>query len=918
MSRFDRMERPAPAHEPIYLIDGYGVLFRSYFAMVRKPLTNYQEQNVSALIGLINTLRKVIRNSESPYLAVCLDPGGKTFRHERYPEYKAGRNEVPEDLIRQLRWTEDLLGHWGLPTFRCPGYEADDLIATVAKWASSERRDCYILSSDKDLLQLVDGFVKILKPEKNDFTALGTSEVYQNWSVYPEQIRDYLALVGDSSDNVPGVKGIGPKGAVSLLAEYPNLEAVYQNLSSVRPESLRKKLEQGRESAFLSYELIGLCAEVPMSRSWPDYAFEPKLENPELSAFLSEIGLPKLAREFSPSLVLQEVPADDAGDVPVADAAPGALPKTGADYECVRTEDRLAAWCAEIAEKKLVALDCETTGLDEISDRVIGISLATAPGRACYIPLEAPDETCLPAETVREALAGALTEEVRVIGQNLKFDYKFLLRWGFRLPNIHFDTMIAAWLLDSLRPVGMDVLAERYLGLSTIHFKDLVPKGKTFLDVELAEASRYAAEDADITWRLYQCFLPELEKRNLLPLFLSLEMPLVKVLGDMELRGIGCDRRELEEYGGEWKLQLQDLEEKIIRLAGETFNLNSTQQLAEILYEKLGLPTGKKTKQGYSTNSQVLEELRPLHPIIEPILEYRTLSKFLSTYVTALPRMICPETGRIHTHFSIIGAATGRLSSKDPNLQNIPIRDELGRKIRSAFKPGPESRFLSGDYSQIELVVLAHLSGDPGLCGAFSEGRDIHRQTGSILFRTPLDAVTAEQRRIAKSINFGVIYGMSAFRLSHELGISRFDAQSFIDSYFYEFAGVKTFVAETVAGAEETGFVSTLAGRHREIIQLRSKNKVERRHGERMAVNTVVQGSAADIVKRAMIVLEEKLRPRKTKLLLQVHDELIFEVPAAESESIERLVVETMENVFPLRVPLQVNTEWGNSWGEIH
>lgn len=929
-------------NDPIYLVDGYGVIFKSYFAMVRSPLSNNNGENVSAILGFVNTIQALLKAMEGRNLAVILDSKGPTFRHERYPEYKANRNETPEELIRQIIWLDELLESWGLPFFRASTYEADDLIATVASRASQQGRECYIISSDKDLLQLVDEHVKVLKSDKGKFISLGVADVGEAWGVSPDQIRDYLAIVGDAADNIPGVKGIGKVGATKLLQEYHSLENIYRNLVSIKPDGMRKKLEEGRAMAELSYELVGLAYDAPISEDWADYHFPLKETYPELSGFLREIGLERLARSFAvpaktggqaQQVREKEPAADEEGKEEAfpkaaskeAKAGDGAveLPKTNVEYECVRTLEQLERWCAQIKNAKYIAMDCETTGLDELQDRLLGVSIALGEGLACYIPVETDElleGSVLGADVLRSKLQEALDSGCGLIGQNFKFDYKVLSTWGLRIENIYFDTMIAAWLLDSLHPVGMDALAARYLGLSTIQFKEIVPKGQTFASVELGIATQYAAEDADITWRLYEKLAPMLEAEGLSQLFFGLEMPLVKILGDMELNGIPCNQGELEAYGSELGSKVADLQAKVMTIAGEDFNLNSTQQLASILFERLGLPSGKKTKQGYSTNSTTLEGLRQLHPIIEPILEYRRLNKLLNTYVQPLPGYINPSTQRVHTHFSPIGAETGRLNSRDPNLQNIPIKDEEGRKIRSAFQAKAPYKFLSADYSQIELVVLAHLSEDRGLCEAFRSGRDIHQQTASTLFFVDAAKVTADQRRIAKSINFGVIYGMSAFRLAQDLGLARQDAKNFIAAYFREFSGVKNFIQQTVASAEKSGVVQTLAGRRREIPQLRSQNKVERSHGERMAVNTVVQGSAADIVKSAMIHLAGEFQQRKlqSRMLLQVHDEMIFEVHPDEKANLQLLVPDVMENAYELEVPLKVNIEMGESWGAVH
>ena len=985
---------------PLYLIDGFALVFRSYYAMMRNPLTNMQGENISALLGSVKQIQQILRYArkhrpkEYPRVVMLLDSGELTFRHKLYPEYKANREAAPQDLAVQIGYMSELLEKWGIPTYKISGYEADDLIATLAKMASGYQKDCYIVTRDKDLYQLIDDYICILKLEKGKIEEHRQDYVIEKWGVEPLQIRDYLALIGDSSDNIPGVKGIGPKGAVKLLSQHKSLEGIYNQLEQVQPESMRKKLKEYREQAEISYELVGLIhkvpelEQVPWPELWKQFEVPPMVlgqQNPEFANFLFKLGMNQLAGEFdekfsnvenqssenrskteikatetlssdqnrdnnsNESLLTRQSraltpplkrPAPE--DVSETNSEPGntahvvnnpvsTSPEVLQGYECILNEAQLSRWCAHITEQKIVAIDTETTGLNELSDELVGISLAIETNRACYIPLkvhhnhESARASLLSSKTVQAALSDCLTPEIRVIGQHFKFDYKVLASWGLTVPNIYFDTMIAAWLLDSLHPVGMDNLALRYLNRNTIHFSALVPKAKkgqvqkSFADVPLEQATHYAAEDADITWQLYQTFSLMLKQQGLEELFFNLEMPLVRILGDMELYGIGCKRSELQNYAAELEIELKHLESIVKTLTGEDFNLNSPQQLASVLFDKLRLPAGKKTKQGYSTDTLTLEKLRHLHPTIVPLLEFRRLNKLYSTYVKSLPSLVLPRTGRIHTHFSLIGTETGRLSCKDPNLQNIPVKDMAGRRIRSAFQPKSGWGFFSADYSQIELVVLAHFSADSGLSRAFQEGRDIHQQTAGRLFGIEPEQVHAEQRRIAKSINFGVIYGMSAFRLAQDLGLTRKDAQHFIDAYFREFSGVRHFISQVLEQAEQQGFVETLAGRRREIRQLHSNNKNERSHGERMAINTIIQGSAADIVKRAMILLVSQLEGMQSRLVLQVHDELIFEIPLEEKEPLQTLILDVMEHAYDLDVPLKVNGEWSTqSWGELH
>ncbi|MDC7242048.1 MAG: DNA polymerase I, partial [Spirochaetales bacterium] len=628
---------------------------------------------------------------------------------------------------------------------------------------------------------------------------------------------------------------------------------------------------------------------------------------------LMDQGLQSLADELVPGMAASE--GSTAGkDEDKPAAAKG-------EYSAVLTESDLDAWIEAIKAKGMVSLDTETDSIDPMKANPVGICLSVGDEKACYIPIKAEGADCLSEDLIRAKLKPVLEDEnIRIIGQNIKYDYKVLVRWGIELGNLYFDTMIAAWMIDAGSPLNMDFLAERYLNYRTVHFKDVVPRGKLFSDVPLEEAVDYAAEDADITWRLYEVLEKTLEDDGLKELYTTLEMKLVRILADMEIRGIELNREDLIEYGVELESSLEALRAEIYELCGREFNINSTKQLQEVLFEDRKLTPIKKTKSGYSTDTSVLQKLAEEDPVPEKILVHRGLAKLKSTYVDTLPEMVNPATGRIHTNLIQTGTATGRIASKDPNLQNIPVKDENGRRIRKAFHPKPGCVFLSADYSQIELVVLAHLSQDPGLKDAFISGADVHAKTASTIFKVDLEEVTPTQRRIAKTINFGVMYGMSAFRLSNELKISRGEAAGFIDTYFEEYSGIKQFVDDTVAQAEKDGGVYTILGRFRPVREITSKNKMEKSAAVRVAVNTRIQGSAADIVKRAMLGIDWALKQKglEAKVLLQVHDEIILEVPEAEIESCKFLLTKVMEGAWDMDVPLRVNVEEGNNWGDIH
>lgn len=931
--------------DALYLLDGYSLIYRSYFAFIRRPLRNSRGENSSAIFGFFRSLFSLLADRRPERFLVVLDSKIPTFRHEKYEQYKATRDKTPEDLTTQIPVIEQILEALGVPAARVDGYEADDLIATVAEECRRRNQPCYIISGDKDLLQLVDGPVRMLRPETEGFKELDREGVHEDWGVYPEQILDYLSLTGDSSDNVPGVKGIGAKTAARLLKQYGTLDGIYDHIEEIGG-SQKDKLQTGRESAYLSRDLILLETAVPIHI--PENRFA-------LSQLDTEAAAPLFLNQGMKSLVEQlraTASAEQAGDVesratagPDSDSGPdpdasgraavsgqeevsGRGASAANDYTLVTEVEQLAEWVNRAADAGIVAFDSETDGLDSHVANPVGFSLCVEPGAACYCALRGPDGPVLDEERTRELLRQLFSNPaIRVVGQNLKYDYQVMRRWGVEMTHIWFDTMIAAWVLDAgagAGGYGMDQLAETYLGYRTIAYSDLLPRTRdgqaTFDSLDLETACRYAAEDADVTMRLCRLFEPQIVERGFERLFYEVEMPLVHLLGDMELAGIAIDSGILSAYSKELAGQLKQLEQEIYELCGHEFNIASTKQLQEVLFTERKLTPVRKTKTGYSTDTAVLQELAREDPVPEKVLRHRLLSKLKSTYVDALPRMVDPQTGRIHTHFNQTGTATGRLSSKDPNLQNIPIRDEEGRRIREAFVPAPGHSFVSADYSQIELVVLAHLTGDPGLTDAFNRGLDVHRATGALIFGVEPDQVTSEQRRIAKTINFGVMYGMSAFRLSRELGMPRRDADSFIEAYFRTYSRIREFIDATVAEAEDRGAVRTLLGRERKVPDINNRNKAVRAGAQRIAVNTPIQGSAADIVKLAMLRVQSRLRREKleARIILQVHDELIIEAPQNETDTVRVLLEEEMTAAISLDVPLRVSVEVGDSWGRLH
>jgi DNA polymerase-1 len=920
---------------PLYILDAYAFIYRSYFAFMNRPLRNASGANVSAAFGFFRFLFALFDQRNPGAFAAVFDPAGPTFRHHMYPAYKATRQKAPEDLHAQVPLVEEILRALGVPILRSDGFEADDLIAALATRARAEGRECWIVSGDKDLLQLVGGGVRALRPDSSFlYKPYGPDEVETEWGVAPARILDYLSLTGDASDNVPGVPGVGDKTALKLLTEFHSLDDLYARLEEVKPDSLKKKLAAGRESAYLSYKLITLDADAPTGIADLEELDVESLDRAKANAIFAREGMKSLvvsdgAADLFDGPAAVKAPAAGkspaaAGSVekPSASLAPPELLGEGS-YETVTDDAALASWVDRCIAARLFAFDCETDSLDELAATPVGFSLAFEPKRACYVPLACPEDIRVSESVARRHLARLFSAPgVILVGHNVKYDWQVMRRFGAPMKCALRDTMIAAWLLDTDSPsLALGALSERRLGSAGIAFEDVVPKGASFAMVPADKATAYAAEDADFTLRLHVLMEGELEAAGLTSLYRDLEMPILPILGAMEAEGILVDSGELRDYGVELDAELASIQADIWKDVGHEFNIASTKQLQEVLFVERKLATGKKTKTGYSTDTSVLEDLAALDIVPRKILRHRSLAKLKSTYIDSLASLAeASSAGRIHTHYSQTGAATGRLSSRDPNLQNIPVRDEEGRRIRMAFTASPGNLLISADYSQIELVVLAHLSQDPGLLKAFREGVDIHRRTASLLFGMDEADVTPDKRRLAKTINFGVIYGMSAFRLSNELGIPRGDAQKFIDAYFATYSGVRDFIDKAVKEAEERGYSTTMLGRRRPIRAINSRNKTEKQAAERVAVNTPIQGSAADIVKLAMLKVDAALRAErpKSRLLLQVHDELIAEAPEKEADAIAALMKREMEGAIELSLPLKVSVETGRRWGEMH
>ena len=888
----------------LYLIDGSSYIFRAYFG-IRQFLSTSTGFPTNALYGFIHMLQKVVKDEKPDYLAVAFDSKEKTFRHKMYEDYKANRDAPPEDLAKQFPYFEPLVQAYNIHGVRVPGYEADDIIGTLAKKAATEGFKVVIVSGDKDMMQLIGPDIRMLDTMKNKW--FGVEEVEEKFGVTPDKVIDVMGLMGDSSDHIPGVKGVGPKTASELIRKFGSIHEMYERIDEVDKAKLKEKLVQDKEMALLSRQLVTINTSMEMEGELEDLKCEPP-DNAELR---------KLFSEFEFSSLLAEL-GDDSGV---------SSPAIESHYETILTEADLEGWIEKLKKAKIFALDLETTSLHPVQARVVGISLSCETGVACYIPLAhrylgVPDQLNL--DWVLKKLKPILEDpKLKKVGQNIKYDLIVLRNEGVDLQGVSFDTMLASYILNpSGRRHNMDDLARDYLGHTTIKYKEVVgtaSKEIGFDEVDVERATEYAAEDADITWRLYEKLSPLLQGDDL-KLLLDLELPLIEVLAEMEIHGMKLDKSHLQKLSQLIQRKLEEQQKEIYSLAGEEFNINSPKQLSVILFEKLELPVIKKTKSGYSTDVSVLEQLAAEHELPDVILTYRQLGKLKSTYVDALQKDIFSKTGRVHTSFNQTVAATGRLSSSNPNLQNIPIRTEMGREIRKAFIAEGNNHLLSADYSQVELRVLAHLSEDEALVEAFQMGEDIHTRTACEIFGTSPDRLDAEARRMAKAVNFGIVYGLSAFGLSRQLKIYPKDAKKFIDQYFSLYKKVKIYMEETVAQAKEVGYTMTIMNRKRYLPDLKSQNRQVRESAERVAINSPVQGSAADLIKLAMIRLAEKISKKKLKsrMILQVHDELVFECPEDEEQEMRALVKKEMEEVMPLKVPLIVDIGWGENWNTAH
>ncbi|HHW7475144.1 TPA: DNA polymerase I [Mannheimia haemolytica] len=948
------------AKNPLVLVDGSSYLYRAFHAF--PPLTNRLGEPTGAMYGVLNMLKSLISQVNPSHIAVVFDAKGKTFRDELFKQYKSHRPPMPDDLRPQIEPLHRIIKALGIPLISIEGVEADDVIGTLAVQAAKDGKDVLISTGDKDMAQLVNDHIMLINTMNN--TLLDREGVIEKYGIPPELIIDFLALMGDSADNIPGVKGVGEKTALALLQGIGSLEQIYANLDQIATLSFRgaknfaPKLEAEKANADLSYLLATIKTDVELDVTHDQLLTQPQdraelaqlFEHYEFKRWLNEVNqnanpVTQTSAEKVPNnyQVTQAVRNEEnVANVVEIDRS---------KYETVDTEQKLSAWIEKLTAARLIAVDTETDSLDAMSANLVGISFALENGEACYIPLghkqkaqpqqadmfgdEERSESPSSDELVKNQLNLTaclsklkpilLNPEIKKIGQNIKYDLTIFANYGIELQGVAFDTMIESYAQNSTGRHNMDDLAARYLGHKTIPFEELAGKGKnqlTFDKIEIAKAAEYAAEDADVTMKLHQVLWEKLQQEpELVKLFDEIEMPLVGVLSRIERNGVLIDPKKLLTQSAEIEKRLEEVETLVHAEAGQTFNLASTKQLQEILFEKLGLPVLKKTPKGApSTNEEVLDELAQQgHLVPKLLMEHRGLSKLKSTYTDKLPQLINKKTGRVHTSYNQAVTATGRLSSSDPNLQNIPIRNEEGRRIRQAFVAREGYKIVAADYSQIELRIMAHLSNDEGMINAFAEGKDIHRATAAEIFGVELGEVTSEQRRSAKAINFGLIYGMSSFGLSNQLGIGRAEAQKYMDLYFQRYPAVQQFMTDIREVAVEKGYVETLFGRRLYLPDIKSGNAILRKAAERVAINAPMQGTAADIIKVAMIGIDNAIRDNdEIKMIMQVHDELVFEVKADKIDHYSQLIKTEMEKAISLKVPLIAEVGVGENWDEAH
>ena len=922
--------------EKLFLLDAYALIYRAYYALIKSPRINSKGFNTSAILGFVNTLEDVLKKENPTHIGIAFDPAGPTFRHEAYPEYKAQREETPEVIRLSVPIIKDIIRAYRIPILEVPGYEADDVIGTLATEAGKRGITTYMMTPDKDYGQLVGENVFMYRPRHNDkaFEVMGVEEVKNKYAIQsPLQVIDLLGLMGDASDNIPGCPGVGEKTAQKLIAQFGNIENLLAHTDQLKG-ALRTKVEENRKQIEFSRFLATIKTDVPLPLDMDAL----KRESPD------EEELRKIFQELEFRTLLERIFKEKPKETPAATPGQGDLfgfftPETTSEpektnlatlhtlncnYQLVDNEEKLSQLLQNIVTQSVLSLDTETTSTDPIRAELVGMSFSYAENQAFYVPVPADRSE---AQKIVDRFRPVFeNREIMKVGQNIKYDMLVLANYGVQLQGPLFDTMVAHYVLQPELRHNMDYLAEIYLNYQTIHIEELIgPKGKNqgnMRDLPPASVYEYACEDADVTLKLKNKLEKELDENNVRKLFEEIEMPLIPVLAYMERNGVRIDTEALKETSRHFTLRMKQIEEEVYQLAGTEFNIASPKQVGEVLFDRLKIvEKAKKTKTGqYVTSEEVLESLRGKHEVVGKILEHRGLKKLLGTYIDALPQLINPETGRIHTSFNQTVTATGRLSSSNPNLQNIPIRNEDGKEIRKAFIPDDGCIFFSADYSQIELRIMAHLSGDPHMIEAFQKGQDIHAATASKIYKVPLEEVTREQRSKAKTANFGIIYGISVFGLAERLNVDRKEAKALIDGYFENYPHVKEYMDESIRIARERGYIETIFKRKRYLPDINSRNAVVRGYAERNAINAPIQGSAADIIKVAMVRIYQRFLKEgiQSKMILQVHDELNFSVLPEEQEKVKQIVIEEMESAYKMKAPLLADSGWGQNWLEAH
>ncbi len=922
--------------EKLFLLDAYALIYRAYYALIKSPRINSKGFNTSAILGFVNTLEDVLKKENPTHIGIAFDPAGPTFRHEAYPEYKAQREETPEVIRLSVPIIKDIIRAYRIPILEVPGYEADDVIGTLATEAGKRGITTYMMTPDKDYGQLVGENVFMYRPRHNDkaFEVMGVEEVKNKYAIQsPLQVIDLLGLMGDASDNIPGCPGVGEKTAQKLIAQFGNIKNLLAHTDQLKG-ALRTKVEENRKQIEFSRFLATIKTDVPLPLDMDAL----KRESPD------EEELRKIFQELEFRTLLERIFKEKPKETPAATPGQGDLfgfftPETTSEpektnlatlhtlncnYQLVDNEEKLSQLLQNIVTQSVLSLDTETTSTDPIRAELVGMSFSYAENQAFYVPVPADRSE---AQKIVDRFRPVFeNREIMKVGQNIKYDMLVLANYGVQLQGPLFDTMVAHYVLQPELRHNMDYLAEIYLNYQTIHIEELIgPKGKNqgnMRDLPPASVYEYACEDADVTLKLKNKLEKELDENNVRKLFEEIEMPLIPVLAYMERNGVRIDTEALKETSRHFTLRMKQIEEEVYQLAGTEFNIASPKQVGEVLFDRLKIvEKAKKTKTGqYVTSEEVLESLRGKHEVVGKILEHRGLKKLLGTYIDALPQLINPETGRIHTSFNQTVTATGRLSSSNPNLQNIPIRNEDGKEIRKAFIPDDGCIFFSADYSQIELRIMAHLSGDPHMIEAFQKGQDIHAATASKIYKVPLEEVTREQRSKAKTANFGIIYGISVFGLAERLNVDRKEAKELIDGYFENYPHVKEYMNESIRIARERGYIETIFKRKRYLPDINSRNAVVRGYAERNAINAPIQGSAADIIKVAMVRIYQRFLKEgiQSKMILQVHDELNFSVLPEEQEKVKQIVIEEMESAYKMKAPLLADSGWGQNWLEAH